>query len=442
MEAPPAGEEAVGMTQYVSDTPGIGGRIKTEPDDFVVTELESFDYEPLGADVAAYPHLVVRVRLVDYETNAFATTLANRLGVSRERVAWAGTKDKRAVTTQLMTVADVSPEAVTAVSIAGADIEVLGRAGRAIHFGDLAGNSFEITVRGIETPDVVTETTAALRAVGDGTVTVPNYFGIQRFGSRRPITHRVGTAILAGEWETALRRYVCETAPTEPAATREARAAAASAIDGGDYRGALAALPERLDYERTLLHARIDGASPQAAFEGLPSSLQQLFVHAVQSALFNRIVSRRLGNGLSLVEPAVGDIVCFAAGDREYAFPIPDTDRSQSVAADRLEVITRHCSRHRAFVTGPLIGTETSFATAEPGAIERAVLDDAGLSRESFGHPEALRAAGSRRALAVPIAPTITTEADQATFEFTLPKGAYATVVLREYMKAPTTAYV
>lgn len=438
----PAGEDAVGMTEYVSDTPGIGGQLKTVPEDFIVTELETFEYEPVTADAAAYPHVVLRVKLTDRETNAFATTLANRLGVSRTRIAWAGTKDKRAITTQLMTVAGGSPEAVAAVSIAGADIEVVGRAGRQIRFGDLAGNAFEITVRDVETPGAAEDTTAALRRLGDGTATVPNYFGVQRFGSRRPITHRVGDAILAGDWETALHRYVCTTAPTEPADTSEARSAAAAALAENDYQAALTALPERLHYERTLLHARIDGASPQAAFDRLPENLRQLFVHAVQSALFNRIVSRRLTGTLSLVEPAVGDIVCFADADREYGFPVPDPDRAQTVAAERVSAFARHCSRHRAFVTGPLIGTDTTFATAEPGAIERDVLEAAGLSRDSFAMSAEWHTAGTRRALTVPISPTVTADDGKVTIEFALPKGAYATVVLREYMKAPLLAYV
>lgn len=442
MASVPAGEAAVGMTEYVTETPGIGGQIKTVPEEFVVTELEAFEYQSLAADPAAYPHLVLRVSLTDHETNAFVRTLAARLGIHRGQISWAGTKDKRALTTQLMTVADVSPDAVAGVSIPGAEIEVLGRAGRQIQFGDLVGNTFEITVRNVETPEVVTETTAALRRLGNGTVTVPNYFGVQRFGSRRPITHRVGEAVLAGDWETALRRYVCETAPTEPTATSEARSAAATAIAENDYQGALTALPERLDYERTLLRARVEGLSPQAAIEQLPESLRRLFVHAVQSALFNRILSRRHTETISIVEPAVGDIVCFADTDREYEFPVPDPDRSQAVTDGRLDTVARHCSRHRAFVTGPLIGTETEFATAEPGAIEQAVFSETSLTRESFDMPAEWHTAGTRRALTVPIAPTITTAADRVTFEFTLPKGAYATVVLREYMKAPTTAYV
>lgn len=441
MHTAPAEEAAVGMLHYVTDTPGVGGRIKAMPEDFVVTEREAFSAEPVDADAAAYPHLVIRVTLVDTETNAFATQLAAALGISRERVSWAGTKDKRAVTTQLMTVADVGAAAVGAVSLPGADIEIIGRAGRAIRFGDLAGNSFEVTIRDVDDPAVAADTTAALRAFGGGTVAVPNYFGLQRFGSHRRITHRVGEAILERDWAEALRRYVCDTAPTEPTATKRARADAATAIDAGDYRGALQALPERLNYERTLVHARIDGAPPRAAFDHLPSSLRQLFVHAVQSVLFNRIVSRRREESLPLVEPAAGDVVCFADADREYGFPVPDPDRTQFVTDSRLETVKRHCSRHRAFVTGPLIGTDTTFADGHPGTIERQVLADADLSRRVFDLPGEWGAAGTRRALAVPTTPTVTTAADQVTVEFALPKGAYATVLLREYMKAPPAAY-
>lgn len=441
MSEVPAFDSAIGMGEYVTETPGIGGQLKTNPDDFVVTELEAFDYEPLTADRGSYPHLVVRVELVDRETNAFATALANRLGISRKRVNWAGTKDKRAITTQLMTLTEVQPEPVRSVSLAGADIEVLGRAGRPIRLGDLVGNEFEVTVRDVTAPDQVEETTAGLRQFGDGTVAVPNYFGQQRFGSKRPITHRVGAAILDGDWAEAHRRYVCESADTEPAETQQARADAGAALADGDYQAALTALPDRLTYERTLLHASVAGATPREAFEDLPENLQRLFVHAAQSALFNRIITHRLEAELPFAHPVVGDIVCFADSERSYEFPVPDPDRTQSVTERRLETVTRHCNRHRAFVTGPLFGTETTPATGKPGAIEQAVLEEATRKPADFALPGDWETTGHRRALLVPTTPTVTIEDNAVTFEFTLPKGAYATVLLREYMKAPPTAY-
>ncbi|OTF11534.1 tRNA pseudouridine(13) synthase TruD, partial [Halorubrum sp. SD612] len=129
-------EQAVGIDHYVSDADGIGGRLRESPEDFRVRELEAFDAEPPDADRGSYPELVVRATLRDWDTNDFARRLSDALGVSRERVSWAGTKDKRAVTTQLFTVRGVDGDELPEVR--GAEVEALGRAGRSLSFGDLA----------------------------------------------------------------------------------------------------------------------------------------------------------------------------------------------------------------------------------------------------------------------------------------------------------------
>jgi tRNA pseudouridine13 synthase len=137
-------EQAVGVEYYARASPGTGWRLKATAGDFRVREVEAVDPQPLDADPASYPHLVLRVTLEGWDTNDFARELSNRLGVGRERVAWAGTKDKRAITTQLVTIRGV--EADDLPSLPNASIEPVGRFGRALAFGDLAGNAFTIRV--------------------------------------------------------------------------------------------------------------------------------------------------------------------------------------------------------------------------------------------------------------------------------------------------------
>ena len=102
-------ESACGIEHYASDVDGVGGRLRDHPEDFQVRERERFDAEPIDADPGDYPWLVCRVSLSNRDTNDFARALANGCSISRERIAWAGTKDKRAVTTQLFTVRGVDP---------------------------------------------------------------------------------------------------------------------------------------------------------------------------------------------------------------------------------------------------------------------------------------------------------------------------------------------
>jgi tRNA pseudouridine13 synthase len=436
-------ERAVGMDYYVSDAAPVGGRLRDRPEDFRVRELEAFDVQPVDADVGDYPHVVCRVTLRGWDTNDFAKRLSDAIGMSRERVAWAGTKDKHAVTTQLFSLDGVDPDAVPD-DIADADVEVLGRTGRAIQFGDLAGNAFEIRVSDPTHPERSRDVTADLRAFADrddDRVAVPNYFGQQRFGSRRPVTHEVGRAVVRGDWQGAVMAYLGNPRDTEPEATQAARAAVQAAVDDADDRdavdwtGLLDEMPRALGYERSMLHTLADGGTWRDALETVPANLQRLFVHAAQSDVFNRILSERLERGLPFTRPVEGDVVCFSDGDGPDGLPLPDTGRTQRVTDRRVDSVTRHCERDRAFVTAPLVGTDTDLADGEPGEIERQVLDELDLSPGDFDRPDDWHSTGDRRAIAVTTDLDLAVADDHLDVAFQLPKGSYATVVLREYLK-------
>ncbi|MFB6266477.1 MAG: tRNA pseudouridine(13) synthase TruD [Halodesulfurarchaeum sp.] len=435
MVAPHELERAVGVEAYASRTPGIGGRLRAAPADFRVVEREDFDAEPLDASPDAYPWLVLRVTLEGVDTNEFARTLSNAAGISRERVSWAGTKDANAVSTQLFTVRGLAPADVPEVRPDAVEIEIVGRAGRGIHLGDLLGNEFEIVVRDVEHPERIDDISAELEEFAGGRPGFPNFFGQQRFGSYRPVTHEVGLAILRRDWEGAAMAYLGAPSAHEPEDSRRARE---FVTETRDWQTALERFPNRLRYERAMLHSLVDtgGDAPEdfrAALDTFPENLQRLFVHAAQSLVFNRILSERLSRDLPFAEPVVGDVVCFADRDAPEDIPLPDPDRTQVATEDRLDVLARHCRRERAFVTAPLPGTETALSDEVPGEIARAVLDDLELDTADFDLPEPYGSAGTRRAILVPVSPTI--DREPITFSFTLPKGAYATAFLREYVK-------
>ncbi|MDR5673503.1 tRNA pseudouridine(13) synthase TruD [Halalkaliarchaeum sp. AArc-GB] len=466
-------EQVVGIDYYVSDAEPIGGRLRDRPADFRVREIEAFDVEPADADPGAYPDVVCRVTLRAWDTNDFAARLSDVLGMSRERISWAGTKDKHAVTTQLFSVRGVAPERIAAIDgdgdsdgsgIDGAEIDVVGRAGRPISFGDLAGNAFEIVVRDPDRPELADDVTAQLRSFATGgdeessdgpgpEIGVPNVFGHQRFGSRRPITHEVGLAIVRGDWRRAVRTYVASPFEAEPDDTRRARAFVDDQFESAspDWQACLDAVPRKLGFERAMLHGLVDaeasdpgstapdapvpddGGVWRAALEAVPSNLQRLFVHAAQSFLFNRILSRRLDAGLPFHRPVAGDVCCFADADAPPEIQKPDPDRLQRADDSRVQILSRHCERGRAFVTAPLVGTETELADGEPGEIEREVLSDAGVQPADFTLPGEFDSTGTRRAIL--LRTDVTVEADPLTLSFALQSGSYATAVLREYLK-------
>ncbi|AHF99161.1 tRNA pseudouridine synthase D [Halostagnicola larsenii XH-48] len=443
-------EQAVGMEYYVSDADGVGGRLRDADDHFRVRELERFSTEPVDASTDAYPHLVFRATLTAWDTNDFASRLSDALGISRERINWAGTKDKYAVTTQLFSV--YAPDRNELPEVNEADIEVLGRAGRGLEFGDLAGNSFELVVSDAERPETAAEITDELGEFGgagvgnddeDGspqTIGVPNFFGQQRFGSQRPVTHEVGLAIARGDWEGAVMAYLGNPTESEPEGTREARR---FVDESRDWQAALERFPNRLRYERSMLHELAEHQSQEsgepgpetyrAALERVPSNLQRLFVHAAQSYAFNLMLSERLERGLPFDRPVEGDVVCFADRDAPDELELPDVDREQRVDERRIRSVTRHCERGRAFVTAPLVGTDTTLADGAQGEIERDVLAELDLEPDDFDLPGEFHSTGTRRAILVRT--DLALESEPLTLSFALPKGSYATVLCREYLK-------
>jgi tRNA pseudouridine13 synthase len=159
-------------------------------------------------------------------------------------------------------------------------------------------------------------------------------------------------------------------------------------------------------------------------------------VHAYQSYLFNRLLSRRLRSGLPLDRAVEGDVVCFARGG------LPDASRTGKVTQDSLEAVNRLAARGRAFVTLPLLGYQSDLAAGAVGEMQREILAGEGVTLEGFkveACPE-LGSPGARRAALLRCEIVAYVEDDVAELQFFLPPGSYATVVLREYMKMDTIA--
>ena len=197
-------ESEVGIRGYATSTPGIGGTIKAEPEDFVVEEIPR---PPPPSD--AGPYVIATLRVRNWETNRLVRELARTLRISRRRIGFAGTKDKRAVSTRLFSFEGISVEVLRALNLR--DVEVLDAylAPRPMEIGDLLGNRFRIVIRGVRgAPEAVlawaNATSREVRVLGG----FPNFFGVQRFGSVRPVTHVVGRHIVRGAFREAVDAYV------------------------------------------------------------------------------------------------------------------------------------------------------------------------------------------------------------------------------------------
>jgi tRNA pseudouridine13 synthase len=160
--------------------PRAPGRIKVQPEDFVVEEIPA--YAPSGTG----EHVFVRFTKTDLTTLDAMRTLARALGCDPREAGFAGMKDRRAVTTQ--TVSLHVPRGIQAAELA-ARARALTAEGIVVHdavphghkmkAGHLAGNRFTIVVRHVPGDRVEGASTALVRTSKEG---VPNAFGAQRFG--------------------------------------------------------------------------------------------------------------------------------------------------------------------------------------------------------------------------------------------------------------------
>lgn len=427
----PAGlERDVGMERYATATPGIGGRLKTTAEDFVVEEVPlAF---PPPAEGGKYT--VAALRAKNWETNRLMGELARRLGVPRESVFFAGTKDKRAVTTQYVSLR-APEEAVRALDLKDVEVLETRRVDRAPKIGELVGNRFIVRVRGHR--GSAAGTLDELKRAGG----FPNYFGVQRFGVVRPITHLVGEAIVRGDLEKAVRLYVGHPLPGEPPEAQEARG---HFDKTNDPASALEVFPRHLQFERSMLHhLRDHPGDHEGALLQLPRNLATMFVYSAQSLLFNRVVARRLERGIGLNEPTLGDVVVGIDAEGR-----PEKDRQHKVTPRNLDRVGKLCAAGRALVTGAIFGSEEPFADGEMGEIEREVVAEARYEREDFRIPKLPEVAsrGTRRELLAPLGPVRSAEGSDESgayleLSFFLLKGSYATCLLREVMKSPGAAY-
>ena len=156
-------------------------RFKERPDDFVVEEIPA--YEPVGAGT----HVYVRFTKTDRTTLDVVRDVARALGCDARAAGFAGMKDRRAVTTQTISLEaprgvdpnDLARRALS-LSLDGVVVHAARPHGNKLKPGHLAGNRFAITLRGVASERVAEVTGALERMARDG---VPNAFGAQRFGA-------------------------------------------------------------------------------------------------------------------------------------------------------------------------------------------------------------------------------------------------------------------
>ena len=327
---------------YLTSTPGTGGVIRRELEDFVVTEVPA--YQPSGEG----EHLYVFFEKRGLTTRQVFDHLHQVMRIPEKSIGVAGLKDKHALTRQWVSFpARYEDRLPQLEELKGVRVLETGLHKNKLGVGHLRGNRFEIVIRDVFPGSVVhaRKTLEELKLLG-----VPNYYGPQRFG-------------LGGR--NPLRGY--------------------ELVTSGKGRGR--------------------------------PWLKKFLIGSLQSLLFNDWLALRLE--LGVYDRVVrGDVAKKHATRGEFLVEDPEVENPRAAT---LEISA----------TGPLHGRKYFESEGEARAIEDEILALYDLSRENFRSRK-----GARRPIRFPLEEASIEEVeDGIRLAFFLPKGAYATSLLREVMK-------
>jgi tRNA pseudouridine13 synthase len=443
-------ERLIGIEAYATRSLGIGGLIKRSVDDFVVEEMlvdgskaeveGHMERQVLGSSAVRNQYLICVLIKRNWDMFTAVRNIAEQLGVAACQIHFAGIKDAKAVTAQYVAIEGVSKEDIKKIEIKDMIIHPIGYLHKKLSSYYLLGNSFRITISKIRhskhvIQERMTETIEALKTMGGA----PNFFGYQRFGTTRPITHLVGKALIQADFKKAAMLFLAKEFPHEHPDSRYARQKLRLQQD---FRKAFKYFPKQLRYERLML--RYLAKRPDdfvGSFRTLPVKLRELFLQAYQSFLFNKFLSQRIEKGICLDKAQIGDYVVNVERSG-----LPMVTMFKLVTTENLAQSNDAIKVGKMRLALPLVGFMQRTSQGYQGETEKQILEEEDVSPEDFkvkAMPE-ISGRGELRAALALVGDFIFDEFSRDPAEssksrvkvrFALPRGSYATIVLRELMK-------
>ncbi len=406
MKPVPEIDRMAGMECYCTEFAGTGGSIKQTRSAFRVSELvdESLLAGMLPAfdDTHRYPLFILEKEGVDSNH-----ALMEIERVHRQRLRVMGIKDAKAVTRQYAGAGRTWKNPPRKLESQHASLLLQGFTKKPIGKESLAGNEFEITIHG-----TMGDAGGFAQELGK----IANFYGLQRFGSERLVTHLVGREIVRKNFAEAVRLLLCYTTKYDSESSREIRS---KCEDPANYRRALKEMPRGMDIERMLLSALVEGREPIAALRAVPITIRRLFVQAYQSFLFNRCLSAAIAAGEDIGTPKDGDLCFEMEGPFTFGRIIKySTSGKEMVPAVRLAGYTFQPGKGR-------------FET-----ITKKLIEQEGVTARDFyikETQELSQQGGFRQAPLWCMGFAFVSNPLRVSFK--LPKGSYATTLLRELIK-------
>ena len=327
------------------------------------------------------------------DTTHTLSDIKKRLGLELKSL---GLKDSSAVTEQYVfsTHKTKSPEKIEGKKY---NLERIGFVTKPLSKRDMIGNHF--TIRIINASRNINEFSEFEHIL--------NFFGYQRFGSKRPITHIVGKKIVQKDFKGAVDVLLSSNSEYDTNQNNEIRNIISQSRN---YSEIIDKIPKSMDIELTVMREMEKSNDPVKAMRAIPLQMRRFYVQAYQSFLFNRTLSEAFNFGENIFEPQSSD-VCFDKNSNIGKF---QNDGSQKLAI-------------------PLVGHSYYKKTRFDYHVQKILFDEC-VSTKDFLIKELQEVSidgGFRNAL---ISCTNYSLNDNVV-NFTLSRGSFATIVLREIMK-------
>ena len=409
-------DRLAGIEYYSTRFNGIGGNIKNKDDDFNVKELlnPSFlkELTPQKSDSNIFP--VYEIEKKGMDSNHAVITLKKKLGIDLKIV---GIKDAKATTSQYAS-ANNSKRTIKDFKIDKISLKFIGFSKKPIEKSMLVGNRFNIKI--VNPRDNSDNNLSGFLSEINN---VGNFYGLQRFGSERLVTHLVGKAILKRNFSEAVNILLTHTTKFDSTFSIEIRE---KLKDLKNNKNIVKIIPKGMDIEKKMAEEIIKGKESISVLRSIPISIRRLFVQAFQAFMFNKTLSYAIGNDLPITNCEKDDI-CFEVIDKIVFGKIRKFENFDPKSKhDTIPII-----RLPGYSFQP--GKKNRF-----DKIIKEILYGEGFTAKDFfikEMQELSEAGGFRQTVLVSKDFKYVTSANSTSVEFAVPKGTYATTLLREIVK-------
>lgn len=385
-------DKLIGISTYCTKVEGIGGKIKSSPEQFFVSEI--LREKSLDKISSSGSYTVYKLKKQGIDTNHALSDIFTKYGL---RLKALGLKDANATTEQY--VCDMTTGRSTNTLVTNRyTLEKIGLLQKPLTKKDMIGNHFKIKIENADFTKI---------SQFNEQDKILNFFGYQRFGSRRPVSHLIGKAILQKNFEYAVETLLSYTSEYDLPHNNKIRE---MLKDKSNYSKIFKEVPPQMDIERIVLDEIINHGDALRALRAIPIQLRRFFVEAFQSFVFNQTVSRAYEFGENLLQPQLGD-VCFDKDD--------NLGRYENDPQQRLTI--------------PLVGYSYSKKNRFDNFISQILVEQQITPKDFFVKEmqEASEEGGFRQVTMLCKDFAI----KEPYVDFTLSRGSYATILLREIMK-------